>query len=78
MNRNRNRKHHPVSQQGKNSPDRQPDHRDYEQTRMEGGGAKRGPLQRRRRAAFSCQARRGRPPPPGSLCPSGLNSEQDG
>ncbi|EEE3808579.1 hypothetical protein C6Q75_004684 [Salmonella enterica subsp. enterica serovar Oslo] len=45
---------------------------------MEGSGAKRGPLQRRRRAAFSCAARRGHPPPPASLCPSVLNSEQDG
>ncbi|ELD1685068.1 hypothetical protein QXB14_004414 [Salmonella enterica] len=47
-------------------------------TRMEGGGAKRGPLQRRRRAAFYGAARRGHDPPPGSLRPSVLNSEQDG
>lgn len=45
---------------------------------MEGGGAKRGPLQRRRRAAFYGVARRGHDPPPGSLRPSVLNSEQDG
>ncbi|EAN2734917.1 hypothetical protein D6437_17640 [Salmonella enterica subsp. enterica serovar Java] len=43
MKGNRNRKHHPVKQQRKNSPDRQPDQRDHEQTRMEGGGAKRAP-----------------------------------
>ncbi|EAW0859810.1 hypothetical protein ATP96_25245 [Salmonella enterica] len=42
-----------------------------------GSGAKRGPLQRRRRAAFSGEGRRGHDPPPGSQRPSALNSEQD-
>ena len=74
----RKRKERHIRQQSENTADRQPDHKENEQTRMEGGGAKRSPLQRRRRAAFSGVARRGHPPPPGSLCPSDLNSEQDG
>ncbi|EEE0460634.1 hypothetical protein B1857_004826 [Salmonella enterica] len=45
---------------------------------MKGVARQRNAFQRRRRAAFSGAARRGHPPPPGSLCPSGLNSEQDG
>ncbi|EDV2570809.1 hypothetical protein QF56_004906 [Salmonella enterica subsp. enterica] len=45
---------------------------------MKGVARQRNAFQRRRRAAFSGAARRGHPPPPASLCPSGLNSEQDG
>ncbi|EDU6369180.1 hypothetical protein CBZ99_003969 [Salmonella enterica subsp. houtenae serovar 40:z4,z24:-] len=45
---------------------------------MKGVARQRNAFQRRRRAAFSVAARRGHPPPTGSLCPSVLNSEQDG
>ncbi|EAX1901863.1 hypothetical protein AHK57_24030, partial [Salmonella enterica] len=78
MKRNRNRKQRHTERKRKNVPDRQPGNGNNKETRMEGGGAKRGPLQRRRRAAFYGAARRGHDPPPGSLRPSVLNSEQDG
>ncbi|EDP8833851.1 hypothetical protein YS65_003220 [Salmonella enterica subsp. enterica] len=45
---------------------------------MKGVARQRNAFQCRRRAAFSGAARRGHAPPPGSLRPSVLNSEQDG
>ncbi|EBP9488108.1 hypothetical protein ATP45_24310, partial [Salmonella enterica] len=74
----RNRKRRHTERKRKNIRDRQPDNGNNKETRMEGSGAKRGPLQRRRRAAFSGEGRRGHDPPPGSQRPSALNSEQDG